>query len=78
MINNKNLLPWHSVSGAGYKSEELRNGVQKIKNLRQEEEQHCFAKVAKNANYSKGHSRKITKCISHKHSAWIPAIQKLI
>lgn len=38
------------------KMEQLRNGVNKINDLWNEKEQHCFTEMGKNANHSKGHA----------------------
>lgn len=55
------------MSGAGDDMKQLRQGVDKVNYLRNEEQQHCFAEVSQDANYSKGHASKVTECVSHKH-----------
>jgi hypothetical protein len=64
------------VSWAGDEPEKLRHRVQKVENLWQKEEQHCFAEVSKDADHRKGHSRKVAERVSHKHSAGIPVMSK--
>jgi hypothetical protein len=64
------------VSRAGDEPEQLRHRVQKVENLWQKEEQHCFTKVSKDSNHSKGHSRKVAERVADKHSAGIPEVNK--
>lgn len=50
----------------------LRHAVQKIDDLRNEEEQGSFAEVAYNTDDSKSHPRQIAKGITHENLRWIP------
>lgn len=59
--------PGESVSGAGDDMKKLRQGVDKVDHLRDEEEQHHLAEVSQDANHSKCHPSKIAESVSHKH-----------
>lgn len=55
------------MSGTGDDMKQLRQGVDKVNHLRKEEEQHCFAEVSQDADYSKGHPGKVAESVSNKH-----------
>lgn len=55
------------MSGTGDDVKKLRQGVEKVNHLRNEEEEHCFAEVPQNADDSEGHPSKVAESISHKH-----------
>lgn len=56
--------------------EELRQGIQEVENLWDEEQQHGFAEVPKDAHYGKGHPSKKAERITHKHTRWVPALRQ--
>lgn len=60
-------LPGQPVSGTGDDMKKLRQGVDKVNYLGNEEQQHCFAEVSQDADYSKGHPSKVAESVSHKH-----------
>lgn len=59
--------PGEPVSGTGDDTKELRQGVDKVHHLRNEEQQHRFAEVSQDANDSKRHPGKVAESVSHKH-----------
>lgn len=63
----RSRLPGESVSGARDDVEKLRQGVNKVNHLGDEEQQHCFAEVSQDADYSKCHPCKVAESVSHKH-----------
>lgn len=52
--------------------EELRDGIEEIKNLRDEQQEKCFTEVPVDSYDRKGHPCKITKCIPDKHRGRVP------
>ena len=52
--------------------EELRDGVEKVKDLRNEKQKKRLAEDSKDAGRCKRHSGKVAKSIPNKHSRWIP------
>lgn len=60
-------LPGKPVSGTGDDVKKLRQGVDKVNQLRNEEQQHCFAEVSQDADNSKGHASEVAESVSHKH-----------
>ena len=60
------------MSGAGDQSKQLRDGVEKVEDLRDEEEHHCLAEVAKDPDHSKRHPSKVAVGVSHKHTRGVP------
>ena len=63
---------WQSVSRAGDQSEELRDGVHKVEDLRDEEEEHGLAEVAEDGDHCKRHASKVAVRVTNKHSGGIP------
>lgn len=59
-----------SVSGAVHDANELRNGKEKVDELRNEEEHESLGEVTLDGRYSQSHSRKISKTIAHKGLRW--------
>lgn len=52
--------------------EELRQGVQEVQHLRDEEQQHGLAEVAQDPHHGEGHPCKVTEGISHEHRGGVP------
>lgn len=52
--------------------QELRQGVDKVYDLRDEEEQHGFAEMAEDPDYSECHPSKVTERVSYKHRRRVP------
>ena len=63
---------WQSVSWAWDQSEELWCGVDKVEDLRDEEEEHGLAEVAEDGNHRKCHASKVAVCVTNKHSGGVP------
>lgn len=59
-----------SVSRAVHDANELRNGKEKVDELRNEEEHEGLREVTLNGRNSQSHSRKISKAIAHKSLCW--------
>ena len=55
------------MSWARYEPEQLRYGIQEVKNLWNEKEQHGLAEMTKDSNHGKCHAREITKGVTNKH-----------
>lgn len=66
-------VPGEPVSGAGDDVEELRQGVDEVDHLGDEEEQHGFAEVPQDAHHRKGHPRKVAEGVAHEHRGGVPA-----
>lgn len=71
-------LPGEPVSGAGDDMKKLRQGVDKVDHLRDEEQQHHLAEVSQDANHSKCHPSKIAESVSHKHRWGVPAARQVL
>lgn len=52
--------------------EELWQRVDKVYDLRDEEEQHGFAEMAEDPNHSECHPSKVTERVPYKHRRWVP------
>ena len=63
---------WQSVSWAGDQPEELRDGVHKVEDLGDEEEEHGLAEVAEDGDHCKRHASKVAVCVTNKHSGGVP------
>ena len=50
----------------------LWQGENKVSDLRDKEEQGCFAKMPQDGHHGDRHSGKVTKRIADKYSSWIP------
>ena len=61
------------MSWAGYESEELRSGVEEVKDLGDEEQQHGLAEVAEDGDHRKCHASKVAVSVTDKHSGRVPA-----
>jgi len=55
------------MSGAGNNVKQLRQGVNEVDDLGDEEKQHGLTKVSEYPDHSKRHSSKVTESVSHKH-----------
>ena len=53
--------------------EQLRQGVEEVDNLGDEEEQHGFAEVSQDADHRKGHPCKVAEGVAHEHRGRVPA-----
>lgn len=60
------------MSGAGNNVKQLRQGVNEVDDLGDEEKQHGLTKVAKYPDHCKRHSSKVTESVSHKHRGRVP------
>lgn len=54
--------------------EELRQRVDKVYDLRDEEEQHGFAEMAEDPNHSECHPSKVTERVPYEHRRWVPVV----
>lgn len=54
--------------------EQLRTRVEKVKDLRNEEEKHCFAEMSENAHHGKCHAGKVTISVANKDIGWIEIV----
>ena len=61
------MLPGEPVSGTGDDVKKLRQGVDKVNHLRNEEQQHCLAEVSEDADDSEGHPGKVAESVTDKH-----------
>lgn len=52
----------------------LRHGIDKVDNLRDEEQQKCLGEMSVNANHRKSHSREVTVSVSHKYFGREPVV----
>ena len=55
------------MSRTGNYVEQLRQRIDEVYDLGDEEQQHGLAEMAKNAHHSKGHPSKVTERVSYKH-----------
>jgi len=55
-----------TVPGARNDAEELRDGVEEVENLRDEEEQESLAEVPEDAYHCKRHACKVAVGVAHK------------
>lgn len=62
------------VSRTGEELEELRDGVQEVYNLRDEEHEKCLAEVTVYPNDCKGHAREVTKGVSNEDRGREPVV----
>ena len=60
------------MSWAGDQSEELRDGIYKVEDLGDEEEEHGLAEVAEDGDHRKCHASKVAVGVTNKHSGGIP------
>lgn len=65
-----------AVPRAGDEVEELRNGVEEVEDLGDEEEEGGFAEVAEDADHGEGHSGEVAERVAHEYFRWIPAKEK--
>ncbi len=70
-------LPGEPVSGTGDDMKKLRQGVEKVNNLGNEEQQHRFAEVSQDADYSECHPGKVAESVSHKHRRGVPVTKRV-
>ena len=70
-------LPGESVSGTGDDVKKLRQWVNKVNHLRNEEQQHCFAEMSQDADYSKRHPSKVAESVAHEHRWRIPVTKQV-
>lgn len=71
-------VPGEPVSGAGDDMKKLRQGVDKVDHLGDEEQQHHLAEVSQDADHSKRHPSKIAEGVSHKHRWGVPADHQVL
>lgn len=71
-------LPGEPVSGAGDDMKKLRQGVDKVDHLGDEEQQHHLAEVSQDADHSKCHPSKVAEGVSHKHRRGVPAARQML
>ncbi len=60
------------MSGTGNNVKQLRQRVNEVDDLREEEKQHGLTEVAEYPNHCKRHSSKVTESVSHKHRGRVP------
>lgn len=65
-------VPGQAMSGTRNYMEELRQRVDKVYDLRDEEEQHGFAEMAEDPNHSECHPSKVTERVPYEHRRWVP------
>lgn len=63
------------MARTGNEVEELGNGVEKVEDLREEEEQECLAVMAEDAHHRERHSGEVAECVAHEHVRRIPALR---
>lgn len=68
-------LPGEPVSGTGDDVKKLRQGVDKVHHLRDEEQEHRFAEVSQYADYGKSHPGKVAESVSHKDRRGVPVVK---
>lgn len=76
IIYRRNELPGEPVPGTGDDVKKLRQRVDEVNHLRNEEQQHRFAEVSQDANHSEGHPGKVAERVSHKHRRGVPVKKK--
>lgn len=64
------------MAGAWDDVEKLRQRVEEVGHLRDEEEKHRLAEVPKDAHHGKGHASKVAEGVSHKHTGGVPAVSQ--
>ena len=60
------------MPGARHEAKQLGGGVEKVDDLRYEEEHHGLAEVAQDADHCKRHPGKVAVSVTNKHSRRIP------
>lgn len=60
------------MSGTRNEAEELRDGIQEVEDLRDEEEEDGLAEVAEDAYDGKGHAGEVAEGVPHKYTRWEP------
>lgn len=60
------------MSGTGNNVKQLRQRVNEVDDLGDEEKQHGLTEVAEYPNHCKRHSSKVTESVSHKHRGRVP------
>ena len=63
-----------SVSRTGKHLEQLRDGVDEVHNLRQQQYQQRLGEVSVYADHSKGHSGEVAEGVAHKHLGGEPVV----
>lgn len=71
-------LPGEPVPWTGDDMKKLRQGVDKVNHLRNEEQQHCFAEVSQDADHSKRHPCKVAESVPHEHRRGVPATKQAV
>ena len=61
------------MSRARYDMKQLRDRVNEVDDLGNEEEQHCLTEVAQDSHHGKSHAWEIAERIAHKQSRWVPS-----
>lgn len=64
------------MTGTRNDVEELRQRVEEVEYLWDEEEKHCLTEVPKDPHHSKRHTSKIAEGVTYKHAGWIPATHR--
>ena len=72
-MGEANSIPGEPVSGTRDYVEQLRQGVDEVDHLGDEEQQHGFAEVSQDADHRKGHPRKVAEGVSHEHRGRVTA-----
>lgn len=64
------------MSGARDNMKKLRQGIDKVDHLRDEEEEHRLAEVSQDTDNSEGHPGKVAESVSHKDGWGVPVKMK--
>jgi hypothetical protein len=59
--------PREAMTRTGHDLKELRDGVQEVEDLWNEQQEQSLTEVSMDSNNRKGHSSEVTKGISNKH-----------
>lgn len=71
-------LPGEPMSRTRDDVKQLRQRVNKVNHLRNEEQQHCLAEVSQDADHGKCHPGEVAESVPHKHRGGVPATKQAV
>lgn len=70
------VKPWKSMARTRHKPKQLWDGIYKVEDLRDKQQDESLAEVAQYADHDENHTREVAVSVAYKHAGGVPIIPK--